>query len=432
MMFLNEGFLWQYQKKYKMTSLDVQDKKQKHLAWRLIGPLSVNFLIYLAGTIQVYACNEWIQNRVKVTIFGNETIETNSAACSNHSDPAYSKLTHVQQETSKWQMYNAIALKAASFPAYILVLYTDVFGRRFLFILSSFGNALYFFLSGFIMRFELNFTYLILANVLYGLTGVGLYAASYSYVADVTSPGKERSFSVFLLDTSLPVAGVVGAFVSGYFIEASGFIYPTFTATGIAVIGTFVAIFGIPESLEKKDRIRNPKIFESFIRPFSFYFSKRFNGSRLLFIMLFFAYIFADISVVHRKTMEALYQLGMPFCWSPSKIGLFATFLGLGANVFGVAFLKTFQRYMSDITIAIISTCVTAGSFVLEALASTDTMLYLVAVPACMSYLMSPLIRGTMSTMTPKQHQGALSAGLLVVQTVCSFVGSVTDNRRSL
>lgn len=352
-------------------------RKQRHLAYRLAGPIAVNFLVYLAGTIQVYACNEWIQHRVKFSAFGNISLKTNSSACFNHTDPAYVKLTQVQQETSRWQMYNAIALKSASFPAYFLALYTDIFGRRYLFIQTSFGNALYFFLTGLIMLFDLSFTYLITANVLYGLTGVGLYAASYAFVADVTLPGKERTFSIFLLDTSLPIAGVLGSFVSGYFIETCGFIYPTFTSTGIALIGACIAVFWIQESLNKEDRIRNPNLFESFVRPFSFYFSKRFKGVRMLYVMLLFAYVFADMAVVHRKTMEALYQLGMPFCWSPVKIGVFATLLGLSSNGFGTVFLKIFQRRISDITIALISMVATASSFVLEALASTDFMLYM-------------------------------------------------------
>lgn len=153
--------------------------------------------------------------------------------------------------------------------------------------------------------------------------------------------------------------------------------YPSFCAAGIALLSLLVAIFCVPESLGQKDKIARPRLKESITRPFAFYVSNNFKGFRLLYIMLIFGFVFADLTSVNRKSIEALYQLGMPFCWPPSKIGLFATLNATSANVLGLAILKAFQTCLSNVTIALISLATTAGSFVIEAIASTDIMLYL-------------------------------------------------------
>ncbi|XP_045187695.2 proton-coupled folate transporter-like [Mercenaria mercenaria] len=405
--------------------------KSKHISLRLAGPLTVSFLSYMAIWINTYATSEWIQHRIKVQMFENETLTDTSSSCNNHSNPDYAKLEKVQQETARWQMYLTMTIKSiALVTTFFYTVYTDLIGRKFLFILSCFSITLYFFLSSLVILFDLHFIFLLLASVIYALTGTsyGLLAVGYSYIADITLVGKQRAMAFFAMDVSISVSGTIGALVSGYYIEAMGFIYPSFTSAAIAFLGLLVAIFCVPESMKDNKKIQRPPLKQSILRPFEFYVSKKFKGSRLLYIMLLFAFIFADMTGVHRKTIEALYQLGMPFCWSPSKIGIFATLNATSANVLGTLFLKGFQYCISNIVIALISITTSAGAFVLEALASTDIMLYLVALPACLINIASPLIRSTMSTMTSKQNQGALSASLLVVQTICSFVAGYADN----
>ena len=150
-----------------------------------------------------------------------------------------------------------------------------------------------------------------------------------------------------------------------------------FTAAGIQFLVFLVTILFLSESLDKKKRLEPPPFTTTIRRPFLFYTSRDFKGYRGLFIFLICAFIIADMTEVHRRSMETIYQLGIPFCWTPAKIGIYTTVFSFGENVFGLTALKLFQKCISDVSIAMLSLLGNAASFIIEALATTDIMLYL-------------------------------------------------------
>ena len=360
--------------------MDIKDFKGRHIFFRLKWPLAAIFLVYFSGWLNVYSVNDWIQHRVKMMMYPNESLQSRGA-CANESDPAYDKLARVQQETSRWLMYNTIALKTASpVLGFVCAVFTDTYGRKFLFIYSNFGQVLYYTLAAIIVFFNMDFIYLVVANVIYGLTGVGLLAVTYSYIADITEAGNERALATLLVSIATYVPGTIGSLTTGLFIEKSGFAYPAFTAAGVSLISFLIATFLIPESVTKPvkgEKKKCPRLTSIIIEPFSFYFSKRFKGLRRVYILFLFAFVFADMSMEHRKTVENLYLLGMPFCWKPFKIGIFAAAISTSTNFVGLGALKLMQKKLLNPTIALLSSTVTCVSFIMEAVAKTDVTLYL-------------------------------------------------------
>lgn len=279
------------------------DVKSKHLVLRLIGILSVFILIYMAMNMQSYASREWIQHRIKVQMFGNETMQENTFSCTNQSNPDYAKLERVQQEAARWQMYMTIASSSiVVVTTFLYTVYSDVIGRRFVFILCCFSITLYYFLSSLVVLFNMEFIYLILANVIYSLTGTsyGLLAVGYSSIADIATAGKERAIALVCMNLSASIGDTFGALTAG-------FVYPSFTAAAIALLGSLVAVFCIPESLNENDKLIRPRLLESIKRPFAFYFSKTFTGLRLIFGILLISFIFSDMAGVHVSTTETLF-----------------------------------------------------------------------------------------------------------------------------
>ena len=359
--------------------MDNKDLKTRPILFRLKWPVIAVFLVYIAGWINVYSVNDWVQHRVKTLMYPNETLQS-YGACSNHTDPDYDKLARVQRETSRWLMYNTIALKTASpIVAFVCTIFTDIYGRKFLFIYAYFGQVLYYLLAALIVFFNMDFIYLVIANIIYGLTGVGLLAVTYSHIADITQSGNERALATTLVSIATYIPGTIGSLSTGLFIEKYGFALPAFTAAGISLISFLIACCLIQETVTKpaKGARKRPRLTAIIRDPFAFYFSKTFKGSRRLYLLLLFAFVFADMSTEHRKTMENLYLLGMPFCWKPFKIGLFAAAISTSANFVGFAALNLMQRKLLNPTIAIMSSSVTLLSFVMEAFARADVVLYL-------------------------------------------------------
>ena len=353
---------------------------------RLKWPITAVFLVYFAGWMNVYSVNDWVQHRVKIKMYPNESLRS-FGACSNHSDPDYDKLARVQRETSKWLMYSTIALKTASpIISFVCTIFTDTYGRKFLFVYAYFGQVLYYSLAALIILFNMDFIYLVAANIIYGLTGVGLLSVTYAHIADVTQPGNDRAIATMLVSLGIYIPGSIGSLSTGLFIEQCGFALPAFTAAGISLISFFIACCFIQETLIKPAKGTKTCIRPSaIIKPFSFYFSKKFKGSRRFYILLLFGFVFADMSTEHRKTMENLYLLGMPFCWKPFKIGLFAAAISTSSNFIGLFSLKLMQRKLFNPTIALISSSVTLLSFVMEAVARTDIVLYFGNYDICIS-----------------------------------------------
>lgn len=316
--------------------------------------LMIALLTYFAIYYITYPRNEWLQNKIQRELFPNQTVSVNKVCGEiNQSEPNYSKHASVQKITARWNMYSSMASKTATiFSAFIYTAYTDCYGRRFLFILSAVSMSIENGFSAAVIYFDSHPMYLVVTDALYGLTGscYGFLAAIYAYMADLTISGKERSTALFLSTAATSVGAAIGIFTVGFYIESSGYFYPALVSAVIQIVVLLLSIFIIPESLTAERRITRPPFSSVIKRPFVFYISKDFKDVRCCFILLLFSFAFADMTVTHRKSMETLYQLGLPFCWRPTQIAIFATAISVGENMFGLAAMKIMQRCMKDVT----------------------------------------------------------------------------------
>ena len=343
--------------------------------------LLITLVTYFGIDTLTYSRNEWLQSKVHSDMFTNQNL-TVSKICGklNHSEPNYKKLARVQEVTAKWQMYNTIASKGVIiFTAFIYTAYTDCFGRRFLFILSSFSLFIHHFLTSLIIYFDADPLYLVGTEFLYGLTGssYAFTAAYYSYIADLTKAGKERSMALFLAEAAYSIGGTIGTFSVGFYIKSTNFFFPSLTAACVQLTILLVCIFTIKESLPPGVRISPPPFCRVIKRSTAFFTSSEFKDRRYKFIMLLFAFAFADMTVTHRKSMESLYQLGMPFCWNSSQIAIFATARSLGENIIGLGSMKLLQKCVTDVSISLLGAVTEAASLVIEGLATNSTAMYL-------------------------------------------------------
>ena len=370
----------------QISSSDENGNENKRLSRTVLLKLFflsfVGCINYFAMGLHSYTVSEWTQHQVKFEYFHGKTFSANFSACesANKSDPDYITYTHVQQETSRWQIYNTIA---SSVPAFITAIvypsYTDTFGRRYLFIISLIGVFLQFFIDALTILFNGSLVFIVLGAFMFGATGTTycLLSAMFTYIADVTEKGKERTAAITIIESLLLIMSTSSGLVAGFFIDGAGFKFPAITAASISFVNLLIVSFFLPETLPRNMRQKRLPVLRSVKRVVDFYLSSDFKGKRSLYILMIASFVILDLCSVHRRTLEVLYQLGMPFCWGPKKIGYFAALSNVGQSVFAIGIVALLQKCLSDVSIGMLASFSNACSLVLEGLAYTDVMLYL-------------------------------------------------------
>ena len=350
--------------------------------WRKFIVLCIVTLLYYQPMVMLsYIQNEWIQKSIKDDYFPNADLSSNVSSCkSNHSSVEYQMYTRVQQESAHWIMYISIALHSTSlFANLVIPCYTDTYGRKFLLILT---------LSGFLLRVgtttaviysKQSYIYIVAVNAVEGLSGagIGFLCVSFAYIADVINNGKKRVLAVVILEAVLLVTVMISGLATGLFVDNCGYFTAALSCTGMAVLSLASAIFFLPESLKKELRRKPLSIHVALKRPFEFYTSSTFRGKRLQFVLLILAFGFATMSSMKRSSIETLYLLGMPFCWSPTWIGYFSFARYAGQAVIGLGSVKLMQKFVSNDTIAIVSVVSCFASYIVEALATSEVMMFM-------------------------------------------------------
>ncbi|XP_045190794.2 solute carrier family 46 member 3-like [Mercenaria mercenaria] len=408
------------------------DEKRRSIKWKHITILPAMFFTFVGGGIFGFIINEWTQNKIQNERFPNMTTKNNFEACNNtnHSDPVYINYKAVQQDSSIWLLYYSIAQHIPMFLVNIVLTgYTDTYGRKFLFVLATFGACAKYCVITVVIHFNASLWYATAMQAFDGFLGssFALFAVSFSFVADITHKDNHRVLGVVIIDALLISTGIFSSLLSGYFIETLkyGFFNTAVISSSICLLGFFLIILFLPETLDKSKRQPPKSLFGTMKNMIQFYVSEDFKGKRLIYLLLLASLFFA----VSRTHIEILYFLGQPFCWGPSKIGVFTmTRLAL-LGVIGLGSLRLLQIFLSNEAIAVLSTVSLAASFMIEAFAKTNLLIYMVPVAGIFSFLMTPMIRGMMSTMTEPDKQGAMFSGIATIEVLSSISASLSFNK---
>lgn len=143
---------------------------------------------FLSFSLHFYLANQWIQYYLKKEASVNSDSGSSSGCTSNNvSDPDYATYQTVEQKTALWQLlYSLSSSVPGFFVTAILPSYSDAFGRRFLFVITS-SSTLY---------------WMLVVSGIDGLSGsvYTFYSAGFAYIADITSPGRARTLSFSAMD----------------------------------------------------------------------------------------------------------------------------------------------------------------------------------------------------------------------------------------
>ena len=289
----------------------------------------------------------------------------------------------LQAKVAKFRMYLSYAgLGPMMIATVVFGSLSDVVGRRKLFLLPCISMTAKQVIWLVAVKLELPLWVFYVANVVDGFSGsfCALFLAGFAYTADITTAGKARTLGMTLAEASITSA-VMGQLAVGYILQDYGFFYGCLGPTACVGCAAFIALFCLPETIPDRGRHSttptcvNPFLF--FKNVFGFYI---FDGSikqRLLFCLQLLVMLIDFTLEIGYTVVLTLFQLNLPFCWSPEQVGLYGALSKLGTTVAGLCAMPLLQKRLSDLSIIAVGLMSFLAQFVLNGLATNDLMLYL-------------------------------------------------------
>ena len=210
---------------------------------------------------------------------------------------------------------------------------SDKYGRKPILIISSFVNAV----SYFLIFFSQNLLIILVARIIAGIGSANISVAQ-AYIAD-TSSLHERTKRMGLLGAALSLGFIIGPFLGGIVSEKFGIGAP-FLMTGIlALVNTLLIFVILPESnkiLQKHIKIElfNIQVTREVLRPK--------NMSFLLFLFFFVNFALGLIIGVFPIFSEA------KFGWHEAQNGYFFGLIGIGGLITQAYLIKLLLKKINE------------------------------------------------------------------------------------
>ncbi|KAK7089263.1 proton-coupled folate transporter-like [Littorina saxatilis] len=198
-----------------------------HLVFRARLLSALVLTVYMAAYIGASPLtSQYVYLRLMPDYVNDSSDSDNSTAdlspcTANASDPRVEAMAELQGAVAEMFLYFSLASTGPMILAAIVMgSYSDVIGRRFLFLVPTVGGLLKIIITAVIIKLELSLNYFYAVNVLEGFSGsfAGLLLATYAYTADLTAPAKSRTLAIAILEACLAIAGAGSDIGVGYLI----------------------------------------------------------------------------------------------------------------------------------------------------------------------------------------------------------------------
>ena len=351
------------------------------LHW-LIGP--VVFAYMFAMLCSFYVLVEYTNQYFMKLEYKNANLSlTNTSDTFCHADEdsiVYKTETRATAAASTWNVYFSVA---AGVPAVIsnMVLgsYTDAFGRKFLMAIGVLGTMARLGTAALVIYLDGEIVYILIACFIEGCTGqyATTLQVSLAYIADITKPGRQRILGIIFIEFVIGVGLAIASFASGFLIEWKGYMFTFASMAGVLVVVLMVLIFILPETLTKEHRHRNNSCLGLFKTSLSFFTENDAENRRWKYQLVLLIHALCNLSFLPRLSTETLYQLASPFCWSPTKVGIYSAARTAVVLFVGLGSVNILEKFMDEIWICMIGTISYGASFFWTAFVSDDTQYYI-------------------------------------------------------
>lgn len=395
--------------------------------------------IYMASiTILSPVLDQYVYLRMSES-FGNNSTNTSesnklSELCNvNKTSQAYEIQQKSQNATSQFLMYLTIVqVVICAIPTIIAGNIVDRFGRKIAFYLSFFSRLFYATTVTLVIGLKLPLYVLFAGSILDGLSGsiaTAMMAFS-TYIADMTLSGKERGFRMTVLECVMGLTGGMCSLVTGILIRHTNFLIPTFVCLVLLALGIVYIKFVLAESYERSEISAKEKQYKYNVwkKSFSFYTKDTPERRRSKLLLGLIGLFFTVPSVSASSSVFMLYVLDMPFCWTSDHIGIFMAVQIFTRCFFSVTLVKSMQRYLSDIGLAILGNISNFLFYIILAFANSNIIIYTAASCGTFSSTALPNLRSSMSKLVKQDEQGSLFAGISFMEILSTVTFVIIFN----
>ena len=279
--------------------------------------------------------------------------------------------------------YGQIANKVPSIIAALLLgPLTDRFGRKIGVCLPAVGCALQGILAIFIIKYDLNPYYFILAKFISGSFGhyIGILASSYSYVADISSP-RWRSLRIGIIDATSSFASSAGTYFGGYWLNNNhcNFIPPLFLYVACNLFVVAYVVLLVPESFTRSERKKlvSKKGIRMYIQGFRLYCGGLPPLSTWKVYVATIMLIVTVMSIMGNVLVYVYFLRTPPFDLNPQQIGIYPTIKNISEGVANIVIIGLLAALkVNDIWTMLIAVLVNGGCNVLIGFSNRAWQIY--------------------------------------------------------
>jgi MFS family permease len=267
--------------------------------------------------------------------YGSEVLARNGTPSVNgciSADDLGDSVVDVQKSSSRLLSYVYVPGQVMCiFTALFLGSLSDTLGRKFIFYLVGTGVVLQGLVSLVVVLYKLDLRLFIIGGVLSGFFGgfASILATSFSYAADISSPGRGRSIRISIIEAMIFVAGLVSEGGAGKVIELLNCSFwpliAVYIGSGVLMI-LYTALF-LREPFSRSERLQraadSPKGIGRLLRGLRLFFCPSTYSTWKLWAALGVLVIIAG-NFVGTQTITAIFQAGPPLKWGPAMIGYYA------------------------------------------------------------------------------------------------------------
>lgn len=360
---------------------DIVSPKNTSKRKYLIGP--VTFLGLLGYATYASTIFLYYPYNVGKALFPNISVASeNSAVCSSNTNgTGVENGQLIQSDVATFLVYSAVL---EGIPCILSNLVygssSDRFGIKKMLLIPIIGLMLTEGLILVFMHYQFTLLYFLIPLVINGFGGEAFAIIQFtlSYASKITNTNKERTIAMAIMEICIGMGLLLGSITAGYIIRLSGFMWSLITSLLINIVN-IVLIFSLPENTEKRNNEpwRVIHVFNSFKDSLQFYYSKKYAGLRLKFILCISIFIIGCVVLIGRNNTEILYTISPPFCLNSIQVGWFHATRGVMQHGIAMILIRLFMMFMRAESIAMIGAVSGTISLIVEGFANSTVVLFL-------------------------------------------------------
>lgn len=378
------------------------------------SPLTTQYLYYRIG---------------KKYGFDPKLVSTSKSECGNvnKSDPIYLAETKTQEEASQLSMYFTFAnMTPAIIMTLVLGAQCDRFGRKPCVLFPCIGSFIKSLLSIIIVNYEWSLNLFFIGSVIEG--SCGYYATMLmgcsAFIADTTTK-RQRAIRITAMEVFVGMGIAASQIGIGYWIQYGSFMGPTIFICAMFTVATIYAILLVPETVRKDASQKWDTMKTLFGAVLVFRKRPQLMDTFKLRMLLAILWVVA-LPVVSVNSLDNLYLLGSPLCFTSVMIGFFLAAVAVITQIGSMCGIVVFKKMgLRECTIVLISACSGCATYALYSVAYAKFVVYIAAVCALFKFLSIPVIRAMMSKTALPSEQGAVFASIAAIESFCTLVGSI-------